>query len=184
MQLVWPAPEYLPSYVAALNRGWTPDNLRGDVARLEELAKIEADADGFLAALVDREARGAPLTFPGGQTFPRLPGYRRWMWDGDFVGTIGFRWQPGTEALPPYVLGHIGYAVVPWKRGHGHATDALRLLLPEVKAEGLRYVDLTVEPQNLSSRHVIDANGGVLVEEFIAPEMYGSKKGLRYRIAL
>jgi len=184
MHLVWPARDYLPSYVAALNRGWTPDNVRGDFARLDELARIEADTDGFLAALVDREARGAPLAFPDGRTFPRLPGYRRWMWDGDFVGTIGFRWQPGTEALPPYVLGHIGYAVVPWKRGHGHATDALRLLLPEVKAEGLRYVEVTLEPQNLSSRHVIEANGGVFVEEFTAPEMFGSKKGVRYRIPL
>ena len=53
MQLVWPGRDYLPSYVAALNRGWTPDNVRGDFARLEELATIEADADGFLAALVD-----------------------------------------------------------------------------------------------------------------------------------
>ncbi|MEQ1730490.1 MAG: GNAT family N-acetyltransferase, partial [Vicinamibacterales bacterium] len=69
-------------------------------------------------------------------------------------------------------------------RGHGHATDALRLLLPEVKAEGLRYVELTVEPQNLSSRHVIEANGGMFVEEFIAPALYGSKKGFRYRIPL
>ena len=86
--------------------------------------------------------------------------------------------------MPPYILGHIGYAVVPWKRGHGHATDALRLLLPELKAEGLRYVEVTVEPQNLSSRHVIEANGGVFVEEFTAPEMYGSKPGVRYRIPL
>lgn len=38
MHLVWPARDYLPSYVAALNRGWTPDNVRGDFARLEELA--------------------------------------------------------------------------------------------------------------------------------------------------
>lgn len=184
MILVWPAREHLPSYVAALTRGWTPDNVRGDFARLEELERIAADADAFLASLVDREAKGAPITFPDGRTLPRLPGYRRWMWDGDFVGTIGFRWQPGTEALPPWVLGHIGYAVVPWKRGHGHATEALRLLLPEARAEGLTYVELTVEPQNLSSRHVIEANGGVLIEEFTAPDVHGGKKGLRYRIAI
>ena len=184
MELVWPSRPYLPSYIDALNRGWSPDNVRGEYARLEELQKIAADPDRFLAALVDREARAGPITMPDGTSVPRLPGYRRWMWDGEVVGTIGFRWQPGTEALPPYVLGHIGYAVVPWQRGRGYATTALRLLLPEAKAEGLGHVDLTVEPHNLASRRVIEANGGVLLEEFVAPQAYGHKRGLRYRITL
>jgi len=35
------------------------------------------------------------------------------MWDGEFCGQIAFRWQPGTEALPPHCLGHVGYSVVP-----------------------------------------------------------------------
>jgi predicted acetyltransferase len=184
MTLVWPAREYLPSYEDALTRGWSPDNVRGEVARLEELHKIHADADGFLRSLVDREARGGPITLPDGTTTPRLPGYRRWMWDGEFVGSIGFRWQPGTEALPPHVLGHIGYAVVPWKRGRGYATSALRLLLTEARAEGLAYVELTAEPHNLASRHVIEANGGVFIEEFVAPQAYGHTRGFRYRIML
>jgi len=184
MELVWPSRPYLPSYIDALNRGWSPDNVRGEYARLEELQRIAADPDGFVAALVDREAKAGPITMPDGTTVKRLPGYRRWMWDGELVGTIGFRWQPGTEALPPYVLGHIGYAVVPWKRGRGYATTALRLLLPEARAEGLGHVDLTVEPHNLASRHVIEANGGVLLEEFVAPQSYGHKRGLLYRITL
>lgn len=184
LTLVWPAREYLASYRDALNRGWSPDNVRGDFARREELRQIDADADTFLAALVDREARGAPIVQPDGTSVPRLPGYRRWMWDGEFVGTIGFRWQPGTSELPPYVLGHIGYSVVPWKRGRGYATAALGLLLPEARAEGLTYVELTVQPDNLSSRHVIESNGGVLLEEFVAPAAYGHKRALRYRIAL
>lgn len=120
MELVWPANEHLPSYTEALNRGWSPDNVRGEIARVEELRRIAADPDAFLTSLVDRGAQGGPITMPDGTTFARLPGYRRWMWDGEFVGTSGFRWQPGTEALPRYVLGHIGYAVVPWKRGHKH----------------------------------------------------------------
>ena len=184
LTLVWPAGEYLSSYVAALERGWSPDNVRGHVAGREELDRIAADPDAFLAGLVDREAAGDPIALADGTTVPRLPGYRRWMWEGEFVGTIGFRWQPGTEALPPYVLGHIGYAVVPWQRGRGYTTTALRLLLPEAKAEGLGHVDLTVEPHNLASRRVIEANGGVLLEEFVAPQAYGHKRGLRYRITL
>jgi predicted acetyltransferase len=184
VDLVWPSREHLGGYLDALNRGWSPDNVRGETARREQLAHIAADADAFLASLVDRDGRGVPVVLPDGTSTPRLPGYRRWMWDGEFVGTIGFRWQPGTENLPSYVMGHIGYSVVPWKRGRGYATEALRLLLPDAKAEGLTYVELTVEPGNLSSRHVIEANGGVLQGEFVAPPSYGHKRGLRYRIPL
>ncbi|MFN7913854.1 MAG: GNAT family N-acetyltransferase [Vicinamibacterales bacterium] len=184
MELVVPSRPYLASYTEALERGWSPDNVRGEAARTEELERIATDADRFLALLTDREAKGGPLRMPNGTLIPRLPGYRKWMWDGEFVGTIGFRWQPGTNTLPPHILGHIGYAVVPWKRGRGYATEAVRLLLPEARAEGLTYVELTVEPHNRSSRHVIEANGGVLVEEFDAGPMYGHKTGLRYRIAL
>ena len=102
MTLVWPSREYLPGYVAALERGWSPDNVRGVAAAQEELARIAVNADAFLASLIDREAAGGPITLPDGTTVPRLPGYRRWLWDGEFCGSIGLRWQPGTEALPPY----------------------------------------------------------------------------------
>lgn len=72
------------------------------------------------------------------------------------------RFQPGTEELPPYCLGHIGYSVVPWKQRRGYATAALGLLLPIAKAEGLERVLITCKDTNLASRKVIEANGGVL----------------------
>ena len=184
MKLVWPCEECLPGYRAALERGWSADNVRGKVAADEELAKIAKDSAAFLSSLVDREARGGPVTLPDGSKVERLPGYRRWLWDGEFCGSIGFRWQPGTEALPPYCLGHIGYAVVPWKQGRGYARQALGQLLPEARAEGLRYVEITTDPDNVASRRVIEANGGVLVEQFTTPPQYGGTPGLRYRIML
>ena len=67
MTLVWPARQYLPSYVAALERGWSPDNVRGSVAAQEELERIASDADAFLASLVDREASVSPRWTPSGQ---------------------------------------------------------------------------------------------------------------------
>jgi predicted acetyltransferase len=182
MKVVWPSLEYLPSYVAALERGWSPDNVRGQIAAQEELARIAADAHAFLASLVDREAAGDPITLLDGTKVSRLPGYRRWLWDGEFCGSIGFRWQRGTEALPPHCLGHIGYAVVPWKRGRGYATRALGQILREAKAEGLRYVEITTQPDNVASQRVITANGGVLVEEFVTPPALGGKRELRYRV--
>ena len=181
--LVWPAREYLSGYVAALERGWSPNNLRPEAAQ-EELQLVAANADAFLASMVDREAVGSPIALPDGTEVPRLPGYRRWIWDGEFCGVINFRWQRGTEALPPHCLGHIGYAVVPWKRRRGYAAHALGELLGDVPAEGLRYVELTTPPHNVASRRVIEANGGVLVEEFITPAALGARPELRFRIDL
>jgi predicted acetyltransferase len=121
---------------------------------------------------------------PDGSTVPRLPGYQRWIWDGEFCGTVGFRWQPGTEALPVTCLGHIGYTVVPWKRRRGYATRALAVILPEVARERLRYVEITTTPANVASQRVIEANGGVLHEEFTSAAALGATRHLRYRILL
>jgi predicted acetyltransferase len=184
MELVWPAAAHLAGYVDALRRGWSPNTLRPEAAQ-EELAAIEQDAAAFLARMVDREAAGEPVLLPDGSRVQRLPGWRQWMWhDGSFCGSIGFRWQKGTEALPPHVLGHIGYTVVPWQRGHGHAKAALAQLLPLVRAEGLRHVWITTDPGNLASQRVIEANGGVLHERFVQPAAFGGGPGLRYRIDL
>ena len=183
MELVTPAAQHLASYALALEQGWSPDNLRSQTA-LEELERIKEDATRFLAEQDDRDAKGPPATLPDGLLMRRLPGYKRWMWDGEFCGAIGFRWQPGTAELPPHILGHIGFSVVPWKRRRGYATRALALLLPSIKEEGLPHVDLTTDPENIASQKVIAANGGVLVEHFTRPAVFGGARALRFRILL
>ncbi len=148
----------------------------------EELQEIESDPDLFLARKEDREALGPRVKLPDGSTVARIPGFNRWMWDGEYCGTINFRWQPGTTDLPPHVLGHIGYAVVPWKRRLGYATEGLRLMLPEAAALGLPFVEITTDPDNIASQKVIEHNGGVLFERFNKPVQFGSTPALRYRI--
>jgi predicted acetyltransferase len=143
----------------------------------------EDAADGRRWRLPRPSADGGPIRLPDGTTVPRLPGYVRWMWDGEFCGSIGFRWQPGTEALPAYCPGHIGYAVVPWKQRRGYATLALREMLKEAKAVGLRYVEITTDADNLPSQRVILANNGVLVEQFDKPPALGGHIGFRYRVS-
>lgn len=175
---------YLPGYVAALRRGWSADNVRGETAAREELVKIEQDSELFVDQLYDPEGKGPPVTLPDGSMVTRLPGFRLWLWDGEFCGSIGLRWQPGTATLPPHVLGHIGYAVVPWKRGRGYATLALRMILPHARAQRLPHVEITTDPGNVASQKIVLANGGVLVERFTKPAQYGQADGLRYRIDL
>jgi predicted acetyltransferase len=175
---------YLPGYVAALKRGWSPDSIKGVAAASEELAQIDRDPQAFVDQLTDRDAKGPPVLLPDGSSATRIPGYRLWLWDGEFCGSIGFRWQPGTSSLPPHVLGHIGYGVVPWKTRRGYATLALRLILERAREEGLEYVEITMDPENVASRKVVEANGGVLFEHFQYPVQYGRKDGLRFRIDL
>ncbi len=183
LALVRPAAEYLPAYVAALERGFSPSTSRAE-KRLEELDAIAADADAFLASCEDLEARGAPIVLPDGSRVPRLPGFVRWIWDGDFAGSVGLRWQVATPELPAWCHGHVGYSVVEWKRRRGYATEALRMILPDARRLGLPYVEVVTSPGNAGSQRVIAANGGVLIERFRIAAAYGAGEALRYRIPL
>lgn len=182
--LVRPSIDHLWGFEDALRRGWSPDNTRGDEAIEQGLREIGEDPARFIALQEDREALGGPITLPDGSQAPRLPGFRRWMWDGEFCGTVGVRWTPGTTDLPPHCLGHVGYAVAPWKRRRGYATRALALLLPELADLRLPFIELTTDAANLPSQRVILANSGVLIGSFIKPQAYGGGEGLRFRIAL
>lgn len=184
VRLIKPDLEHLPAYSDALLRGWSPDNVRGPITARAHLDAIEKDAAAFVEGLEDREAKAGDLTMPDGSKVRRLPGFVRWIWDEGFAGTVGFRWRPGDNTLPPYVLGHVGYAVVPWMRGRGLATAGLKLMMPLMRAEGLAYVELTTDPANLASQKVITSNGGYLLERFNKPEAYGGGETLRWRIDL
>jgi predicted acetyltransferase len=182
MELVRPTAEHLPSYLDALRRGWS----WGDRTQTPEeaIARVTADPERFLALMDDREAAGDPIEMPDGSTVPRLPGVQRWMWDGEFAGTISLRWQPGTTDLPPTCLGHIGYSVVPWKRRRGYATAALAAILPLAAVEGLAFVEITTDLDNVASQRVIEANGAGAPEVFTKLDVHGGGQALVYRIDL
>jgi predicted acetyltransferase len=78
----------------------------------------------------------------------------------------------------------VGYAVVPWKEGRGYATQALALLLPCVREQGLRYIELTTQPDNLASQKIILSNGGRLIGRFRKAAAYGGTEALLFRIDL
>ena len=183
MRLVHPSLEHLPSYVAALERGWSADTVRGAASAAEELARINEDPHAFLASLENRQGGGS-VTLPDGSKVPRLPGFRRWMWDGEFAGSIALRWQNGTPALPEYCLGHVGYAVVPWKQGKGYATQALLAIIDEAKSIGLPYIEITTDAANVASQRVIQKAGGVFHEQFKKPAAFGGASSLRFRVGL
>jgi predicted acetyltransferase len=182
MKLVTPDLEHLPDYAEALRRGWLPDTARPGATSADQLGRIARDPAGFVAGLDDPDARGGPVILPDGSTAERLPGFHRWIWQGGFCGTISLRWRPGTEALPPTCLGHVGYGVVPWRRREGLASAALLAILPEARRVGLRYVEVTTDAANLASAGVIEKAGGAFVERFTAPPACGGHETLRYRL--
>jgi RimJ/RimL family protein N-acetyltransferase len=157
IRLVWPSTEYLASYQACLEQGWSPNNLRPQ-ARFDELESIAQDSERFLRGLVDIEAAYGPVTLPNGEA--------------------------DSNELPPYCLGHIGYSIVAAYRGLGYATEGLRQLLMEAPERGLRYVYITCSPDNIASQRVIEKNGGQLLYKFVTEPGYGSHEELKYRIDL
>jgi predicted acetyltransferase len=176
INLVEPNAALLAGYAAALRRGWSPNTMR-DVSA-DELEAVEADPSAFLA---DLAGTGGTIKLNDGSEKPRLPFRLFWIFDGDFCGSIGLRFQRGTEQLPPYVPGHIGYAIVPWKQRRGYATTALGLILPVARAEGLTQVVITCDADNEASRKVIVANGGILIDADPCDPETGKPK-LTYRI--
>lgn len=153
--LIRPNIDWLSAYEDALARGWSP-NTDQDVSR-EQLLQLRRNPERFLFELYNSPM----IRLPDGRHVSRLPAHDFWISDGEFCGRIGFRFQRGTEALPPTAYGHIGYTIVPWKQRRGYATQALRLILPIARSEGFPRVLITCDDDNEASRKVILANGGI-----------------------
>jgi predicted acetyltransferase len=173
--LAEPQAVMLESYADALKRGWSPNNVR-DVSG-EQLAAIAGDPDGFLARLT---ATSSTYALPDGSASEQLSSMVCWMWDGEFCGVISLRYKPGTSDLPPHVAGHIGYAVVPWKRKHGYASKALKQMLAEAQSLGLPEVIITTDAGNVASRTVIERNRGQRAGTWSHPSLQGGAEKERW----
>ena len=61
IELLRPTTALLPGYVSALEAGWSPDNVRKEVAAREQLRAIEVNAEAFVYGLNDSTASGGPV---------------------------------------------------------------------------------------------------------------------------
>jgi len=124
--------------------------------------EILATAAGF-AAYVERLTETALEECPG-RPDDYVPGTHLWWVDGaTYLGRISIR-----HRLTPFLLhvgGHIGYAVRPSARRRGHATAMLAAALPVVHELGIDPALVTCDDDNVASRKVIEAAGGVFQDQ-------------------
>jgi predicted acetyltransferase len=165
--LVLPDERYHRSFLAAMaefraeGRGAEDDN--SSIG-----ADLRARWGGWdsVAGFVDYLAELRNEADPNGD---RREGYVRcttWWWaqGEEYLGRIALR-HTLTERLRAHG-GHIGYDVRPAARRRGYATAMLREVLPLALAEGVRPAALlTCDADNVASRKVIEANGGLLETE-------------------
>jgi len=165
-ELIAPDIRVRASYVAAMKE-FTAEG-RGDEGDMTVLGReirwyrdLWADAARFgeLVQTLRDEAK---------ETTPRLEGWvpatTLWWVEGDeFLGRIAIRHR--LTSLLRSGGGHIGYDVRPSARLRGHATAMLRAALPVARGLGIESALLTCDVDNVGSRKVIEACGGILQDE-------------------
>lgn len=128
---------------------------------LRDQAAGWATTEGF-AAYVEAVRADALEETPRAQGW--VPCTTLWWVEGqEYLGRIAVR-----HRLTPWlreVGGHIGYDVRPSARRRGHATAMLRAALPVARGLGIEQALITCDTDNVGSRRVIEAAGGVLEDE-------------------
>ena len=160
-ELIPPDSRFHRSFIAAMAEfqaegrgGPGDDSVTGSAIR--EYASRWADPAGFARYLrqVDDEARESPR--PAG----RVPQTTLWWVSADeYLGRISIRHR--LTARLRQIGGHIGYDIRPSARRRGHATAMLAAALPVARSLGIDPALLTCDEDNIASRKVIEANGGL-----------------------
>jgi RimJ/RimL family protein N-acetyltransferase len=86
------------------------------------------------------------------------------------VGMIGFHGEPGVNEAKAADAVEIGYSIVPGRRGHGYATEAVEGLIGWARTEGIRHFVASVAPDNVPSLAIIRKLGFVRTGQHIDPE--------------
>jgi predicted acetyltransferase len=173
MELVAPSVQYKNSFTEAVKElKGEQENMTNKRYRELSIPELEANFEAFV-----EEERGHAR----GEYQPEgyVPQSEFWLVDGEeYIGHVGIRHELNEHLKT--VGGHIGYTIVPSKRGLGYGNKILELALPKAKELGIDRVLLTCDVTNTASRKIIEKNGGVLENQIPNPETGVDK--LRYWI--
>jgi predicted acetyltransferase len=163
-ELVLPDVRHHRSFLAAMAE-FEAEGRRGDDSmvgsRLERFGATWQTAAGFAEYVAFEVADARPETpRPDGH----VPCTNLWWVEGEeYLGRIAIRHRL-TDGLRR-VGGHVGYDVRRSRRREGHATAMLAAALPVAHRLGIDPALVTCDIDNVASRKVIEANGGVLENE-------------------
>jgi predicted acetyltransferase len=165
-ELIPPGPRVHRSFLAAMaefeaeGRG-RPDDDSNTGQAIRKYVGQWADPTEFaryLRELEDEAREQSP--HPDG----RVPQTTLWWVSGtEYLGRISIRHQ--LTASLREIGGHIGYDIRPSARQRGHAAAMLAAALPVARSLGIDHALLTCDEDNIASRKVIEANGGILEDK-------------------
>ncbi|MBM3576215.1 MAG: GNAT family N-acetyltransferase [Alphaproteobacteria bacterium] len=176
--LIRPTPIFRESYLDALREGLSVGGRHTYDA--SEIAAVEQDFTSHLARL-DRDGQ-SPAAF-GERTLPSVPANAFWLVEGEtFIGAVTIRSRIDTHLLAHF-SGHLGYGVRPSMQGRGYGKRQLALALDICRGMGIGIARLSCDVDNIASRRVIEANGGVLLRQ-CAPSWFVESDYFLYEIPL
>jgi predicted acetyltransferase len=136
----------------------------GDTAlgrNIREFSDRWSNPEGFGAFIDSLKAQGDTTVAPPADW---VHSSTYWWVDGeDYLGSIRIRHRLNEELLEEG--GHIGYDIAPAHRRRGHGTAMLEAALPIAAVLGVDPALITCDNDNVGSRKIIEANGGVFEDE-------------------
>jgi predicted acetyltransferase len=161
--LIPPSPRVHRSFLTAMaevqaerqSRSDDDSNTRQAIRKYASRWADPAEFARYLRELADEARDQSPR--PDG----RVPQTTLWWVSGEeYLGRISIRHR--LTAHLREIGGHIGYDIRPSARHRGHATAMLAAALPVARSLGIDPALLTCDADNIASRKVIEANGGML----------------------
>ncbi len=155
LRLVLPSKKYMKEFTAYIRELYK----RKEISKKEFNDKIKRNKDinAFLKRLKD-DRNGINLEKN------KIAYTIYWLVNGKkYIGTL--RLNKRLNKKLRIRGGHIGYVIRPSERKKGYGAKILRLGLLKAKTKGLKKVLIDCRENNIASKKIIEANGGVFIKK-------------------
>lgn len=169
LRLVLPSKKYMKEFTAYIRELYK----RKEISKKEFNDKIKRNKDinAFLKRLKD-DRNGINLEKN------KIAYTIYWLVNGKkYIGTL--RLNKRLNKKLRIRGGHIGYVIRPSERKKGYGAKILRLGLLKAKTKGLKKVLIDCRENNIASKKIIEANGGVFIKK---KRVKGEPASLHYYI--